>query len=175
VEVELLGRRQDDLGLERKRPLQPVGDIPRDGAQLARLAERDPVEAVHGAAQRPRLRIVAELAQLGAVEVVRLAELVHEPDDLVRVAHGVGGELRADHEVDRATVRLLEVDEAPEEGLGQDALARVPLERDGDERRFVAARAQLVGELLREDLGAAVCERHLGRADGDPHLRAKIA
>jgi hypothetical protein len=100
---------------------------------------------------------------------------VHEPDDLVRVADDVGGELGRDHEVDRPPVGLLEVDEPPEERLGEHSRSGVPLERHGHERCFVAAGAQLVGELLREDLCATVRERHLGRADRDFHVRARIA
>ena len=56
---------------------------------LRRLAERKPVEPMHLTPQCALLRRLAELAELGAVELVRLAELVQQPDDLVRVAHHV--------------------------------------------------------------------------------------
>ena len=81
----------------------------------------------------------------------------------------VGGELRRDHEVDRLPVRLGQVDQAPEERLIEDARARIPLERDGDELDLVLAHAELVDELVGEDLGAPAHEGHLRRADGDPH------
>jgi hypothetical protein len=96
---------------------------------------------------------------------------VQDPDDLVRVADGVRRELRRDRELDRASVRLLEVEQAPEERLREDALARVPLERDGHEVDLVRARTQLRHEIVGEDLRAAALERHLGGADGDPHPR----
>ena len=70
-----------------------------------RLAERDPVQGLDRAPQRPVLRFFAELAQIGSVELVGLAELVQHPDALVRVADAVGGELRRDDEVDRRPVR----------------------------------------------------------------------
>ena len=84
-------------------------------------------------------------------------------------------ELRRDHDIDGTAVRLLEVEQPPQEGLRQHALARVPLERNGHELRLVAALAQLVDQALAEDLGASTDERHLGQADGDPHVRATIA
>ncbi len=91
------------------------------------------------------------------------------------MAHAVRRELRRDDEVDPAAVRLRQVGEPPEERLREHALARIPLERHRDEVGLVAARAQLLDELVREDLGAAAVERHLRSADGDPHLRATIA
>ena len=100
---------------------------------------------------------------------------MQEPDDLPWVPDRVRRELRRDHDVDRAAVRLLEVEQPPEERLRQHALARVPLERHGHELRLVAALAQLVDQALAEDLGASTDERHLGQADGDPHVRATIA
>ena len=81
-----------------------------------------------------------ELAELGAVEVPRLAELVQQPHDLARMAHGVRRELRRDHRVDRPAVRLLEIEQPPEERLRQHALAGIPLERHGDELGLVPAR-----------------------------------
>ena len=126
-----------------------------------RLAERDPVELLHLPAERAVLGRLAELAELGAVELVRLPELVHEPDALVRVADDVRRELRRDDEVDPPAVGLVEVEQPPEERLREHARARVPLERDRDEVGLVAARAQLVDELVGEDLGAAARERHL--------------
>ena len=63
--------------------------------------------------------VLAELPELGPVELVGLPELVDEPDDLVRVADRVGGELRRDDEVDRAALRLLEVEQPPDERLAQ--------------------------------------------------------
>ena len=136
---QLLRRVRHHLGVEPGRALEPVGDVARGGEDLARLAERDPVELLDLAPDRPLLGRLAELAERGAVELVGLAELVDEPDDLVRVADDVRGELRRDHEVDPPAVRLLEVEQPPEERLGQHALARIPLERDADEVGVVAA------------------------------------
>ena len=99
--------------------------------------------------------------ELRPVELVRLPELVHEPDDLVRVAHDVRGELRRDHEVDRPPVHFLEVEQPPQERLREHARAGVPLERDGDEVGLVPEGAQLVREPLRDELGAPGREGHL--------------
>ena len=90
------------------------------------------------------------------VELVGLAELVQEPDDLVPVANGVRGELGRDHEVDRGTVGFLEVEQPPEERLGQHPLARVPLEGNRHELGVVIALAQLLDETVAQDLGAPV-------------------
>ena len=157
------------LGDEARRALEPPGDVRGRREQTRRLAERDAVELLHLAAERPLLRRGAELAELGAVELVRLPELVHEPDALLGVADDVRGELRRDDHVDPAPVRLLEVEQAPEERLRQHARAGIPLERDRDEVGVVPPRAELVDELVGEDLGAAPRERHLGPQDRDPH------
>ena len=79
---------------------------------------------MHGAPRGALLGALAELAELGAVELVRLPELVQQPNDLVRMADRVRRELRRDHEVDRATVGLGQVEQTPEEGLREHALAR---------------------------------------------------
>jgi hypothetical protein len=113
--------------------------------------------------------------RVGAVELVRLAELVDEPDDLVRVTDDVGGELRRDHEVDPLPVGLFEVEQPPEERLGEHALAGVPLERDADEVGVVAAATELLDEVVGEDLDAAAGKWHLRPTDGDSHVRATIA
>ena len=128
------------------RALDPVGDVARGGEEPPCLAERDPVQALDRAPQRPVPRFFGELAQIGSVELVRLAELVQHPDALVRMPDHVGGELRREHEVDRPTVRLGQVEQPPEERLVEHAGARVPLERDRDELGLVLARAQLVHE-----------------------------
>jgi hypothetical protein len=92
------------------------------------------------------------------------------------MAHGVRRELGRDHEVDRPSVGLAQVEQAPQERLRQHALARVPLVRHRDELGLVVARAQLGDEVVREDLGAAADERHLRPADGDFHaVRATSA
>ena len=113
--VELLRRRQHDLGVEAERVAQPVGDVLRDRERALGLAERAAVELVDLAARRAVDRALAELRELGAVEVVRLAELVHEPDALARMAHDVARELRRDQQVDLAPLDLLEVEHAPDE------------------------------------------------------------
>ena len=136
---------------------------------MRRLAEGDPIEIVNLPPQRPILGRVAELTERRSIELVRLAELVHEPDALVRMADEIRRELRGDHHVDPAAVDLVEVDHPPEERLGENASARIPLERNGDDVCLVTASAKLVDERVREDLGAAARERHLRPADGDPH------
>src|SRR5256714_843651 len=136
-------------GLSAGRRARRVGPVARDRSRPRRLAGRARVEPVNCPPQRPVLRRLGELAELGAVEVVRLPELVHEPDHLAPVPHDVGGELRPDHKVDRPPVSLLEVDEPPEEGLAEDARPWIPLERHGDERGEVVARVELADELLR--------------------------
>src|SRR5207247_9182271 len=78
-------------------------------------------------------------------------------------------ELRRYHAVDLAPVRLVEIEEPPENRLAEHALARVPLVRHRHEVDRVVARAQLGDEIVSEDLGTAARKRHLRRADGDPH------
>ena len=164
-----------DLGVDPGRAPQPVGDVARRGEDLSRLAEGDPVERLHLPPDRAVLGRLAELAERGAVELVRLAELVDEPDDLVRMADDVRRELRRDHEVDPAPVGLLEVEQPPDERLGQDALARVPLERHRDEVGVVAALAELGDQVVGEDLDAAAGEGDLWPADRDSQVLATIA
>ncbi|MBW8741036.1 MAG: hypothetical protein JF623_00075 [Acidobacteria bacterium] len=134
-----------------------------------RLAERDPVEPLDRPPRRALLGALAELAELGAVELVRLPKLMQEPDDLVRVTDRVRRKLRRDHDVDRSPVRFVEVEQPPEECLAEDALAWIPLVRNRDEVDLVPAHAQLRHEVVGEDLRAAALERHLRRADRDPH------
>src|SRR5262249_51798525 len=117
-------------------------------------------------------RALAELTELGAIELVRLPELVQEPDDLAWVAHRIRGELGRDHEVDRAAVRFLEVEQAPDESLAQHALAGIPLVRNRHVVDLVVARAQLSDEVVGEDLRAAARKGDLRAADGDPHRTA---
>jgi len=103
-------------------------------------------------------------------EAKNLAELVENPGDLVRVADAVRGELRRDDDVDRSTVRLAQVHEAPEEGLREHPLTGVPLERERDEVRVVPARTELLDQVVGEDLGAAAGKGNLRPADRDPHV-----
>ena len=70
---------------------------------------------------------------------------------------------------------LLEVEQPPEERLRQHARAGVPLERHRHELGLVPALAQLVDELLGEDLGAAARERHLGEHTAIRIVRATSA
>ena len=94
---------------------------------------------------------------------------MHQPDALLGVPGDVRRELRAYDEVDPPAVRLLEIEHAPEERLRQDAGARIPLERDGDEVGLVPSRPELRDQLVGEDLGAAPGERHLRPEHRDPH------
>ena len=112
---------------------------------------------------------LAELPKVGPVELVGLAKLVHEPDDLVRMADRVRGELRRDDEVDGALLRLLEVEQPPRERLAQRPRPGVPLERNLDQLDLVLAVAQALDERLGEDLRAAPLERDLRHTDGDSH------
>ena len=172
---ELLRRVRHHLGGDPGRALEPVGDVAGGREDLLGLAEGDPVELLDATADRALLGRLAELPELGAVELVGLPELVDEPDDLVRMADDVAGELGRDHELDPPAVRLVEVEQPPEERLGQHALARVPLERNGDEVGVVSALGELGDEVVREDLDAPSRERHLGAADGDSQVLATIA
>ena len=157
------------LGDEAGRALEPAGDVLRGGEEPRRLAERDAVELLHASSHRAILGRLAELPEVGAVELVGLPELVHEPDALLRVPDRVGGELGRHDHVDRASVGLRQVEQPPEERLRQHARAGIPLERDGDDLRLVPAGAQLVDEGIAEDLRPTVREGNLRPADGDPH------
>src|SRR5439155_14755599 len=81
-------------------------------------------------------------------------------------------ELRGDDEIDRAPVRLVEIQESPEEGLRQNAGARIPLEGHGHELRLVATSAKLLDEPVGEDLRSSPGEGDLRTEDGDPHVRS---
>ena len=118
------------------------------------------VEPLDRAARRAVLRRLGELAELGAVVVVGLPELVQHPRDLVRVADAVGRELRRDHAVDRPPVGLGQVDEPPEERLVEHARAGVPLERDASRSR---------------PRGRARAARRRGRPPSAPRRRARTA
>ena len=166
---QLLRRMRHHLRRQPGRSLEPLGDVPGRGEDLPRLAERHTVEPLHRPSRRSVLCALAELAELGAVELIRLAELVQQPHDLARMTHRVRRELRRDHEVDCAPVRLVEIEEPPEKRLAEHALARVPLVRHRHEVDLVVARAQLGDEIVSEDLGTAARKGHLRRADGDPH------
>ena len=141
---ELLRRRDEHLGLEPRRTVEPIGDVLRDREQAPGLAERraiEPLDRPHGRAAE---RVLAELPELGPVELVGLAELVDEPDDLVRVADRVRRELRRDDDVDGPSLRLLEVEQPPDERLAERSRPRVPLERDPDQLDLVIAVAKLL-------------------------------
>jgi hypothetical protein len=130
---------------------------------------------VHRTARGSGGRVLSELSQLGAVQLVRLAKLMDEPDDLARVADDVGRKLRRDHQVNAATVDLLEVEQSPQKGVSQDLCAGVPLERNAHERDLVVALPQLLREPLGENLSAAVDERHLRETHRDSHALATRA
>ena len=117
-------RVRHDLRLEPGRVAQPPGDVAGGGEDLPRLAERRPLEREHAPPQRAVLRRLGELSERRPVHVPGLAELVDEPDHLARMPHRVRRELRRDHRVDRAAVRLVEIEQPPQERLRQHALAR---------------------------------------------------
>ena len=131
------------LGLEAGRRLEPRRDVARDREEARGLAERDAVEVLHLPSQRALLGRVAELAERRAVQLVRLPELVDEPHALLGVAYEVGRELRRHDDVDSPAVRLVEVEQPPEERLREDARAGIPLERNGDEIGLVLPGAEL--------------------------------
>ena len=169
--LELLRWRRQELGVRARGALEPVGDVLRDREEPGRLAERDPVESLHLPPERALLGRLVELPEVGSVELVRLPELVDEPDALLRMPHEVRGKLRRDDQVHRRPVHLLEVEHPPQERLREDACARIPLERNRDELGFVPAHAKLVDETIGHDLGPAPGERDLRPGDEDPHRR----
>ena len=106
-------RRRENFRVEAGRTVEPFADVVRGGEQLPSLAQNATVEGVNGTSRGPIFVRFAELPQLGAVELVRLAELVEKPYDLVRMPHCIARELGRDHEVDRPPVRLGQIDETP--------------------------------------------------------------
>ena len=106
---------------------------------------------------------------LRPVELVGLPELMHEPDDLVRMVDQVRRELRRDHEVRRRRAAGEQIDEPPHQPALEQPLVRPRLERHADDVRLVPASPELRDQLVREDLGASAHERLLRAADGDPH------
>ncbi len=169
--LELLRWRREELRVQSRRALEAVCDVLRDREEPGCLAERDAVERVHLPAQRAILRRLVELPEVGAVELVRLPELVDEPDALLRVPHEVRGKLGRDHHVHRSAVHLLQVEHPPQKRLSEDARARIPLERDRDELGLVAAQTKLVDQTIGHDLGPAPRERDLRPGDQNPHRR----
>src|SRR5262249_26086195 len=91
--------------------------------------------------------------------------LVNEPDALSPMPNEIRRKLGRDDEVDLGSVRLLQVDETPQERLREDADARIPLERQRHEVGFVAPDTQLADETVREHL------RPAPRATGVQHFR----
>ena len=162
--VERLGRQAVELR-------QPLRGVARVGEDRPALAEHLGVELDQAVAQ-PDVRLdVAEVAVLGAAQLVRGAVLMDQPRDLARMAHEVGRKLRGDHQIDRLPVALAQIEQPPRRGVRQDLVLRIPLERHADELRLVPALAQLPHQLPHVHLGAAVHERHLGFADDDAEGR----
>src|SRR5947207_2415150 len=139
---------------------------PRARSRRRGTARTDPRAPARrpGPARRAVLRALAELPERSTVELVRLPELVQQPDDLVRMPDRIRRELGRDRQVDPPAVRLLEIEQAPEERLAQDAFARIPLVWDGHEGDVVLTRAQFGDEIVGEYLRPAALERHLRRA-----------
>ena len=140
VERVELGRRIEHLGLDLVEAAQAVRHVPRDGVDGARLGEG---AAVHGADHLERLGVArlrgGEVAVGGAQQVVGLAELVDQPDDLVGMLDQVGGEAGGDHQVDPLPRRLLEVHQPPGEAPLQQLGPRRPVEGEGDDVHLEAA------------------------------------
>ena len=77
------------LGDEAGGALEPACDVARGGEETRRLTQRNAVEVVYLPAHDAILGGLPELSELGPVELVRLSELMHQPDPLLRMAHGV--------------------------------------------------------------------------------------
>src|SRR5262245_8091273 len=104
------------LSLELRGATKPVGDVLRSREDTGSLADSLSVEPVDRAPRRPVDRVLSELAELGPVELVRLAKLMEQPDDLPGMAHSIRRELRRDDEVDRTPIGFRQVSEPPEQG-----------------------------------------------------------
>jgi hypothetical protein len=143
----------------------PVGRVLRVREHAAALAEHLGVEPDQRVPESDISFVVPEVAVNRAAQLVRRAVLMDQPGDLVRVAHEVRRELRRDHQIDRPSVALAEIEQPPRGGVGKDLALRIPLERHADELRLVAAHGQLARELPHVNLGAAMYERHLGLTD----------
>ena len=142
--------------------------------KIFRASER-PVRSASAMSSRQRASAGDAVKSLSGVPepVVRLAELVDEPHDLVLVPHEVRRKLHRDDEVHGLAVGLGDVEKAPRERRGQDLLPGIPLERQAHELGLVAGRTELANETVGVPLGAARGERHLRVADEDAgHLQA---
>src|SRR5207244_248635 len=104
--------------------------VHRYGVDAPRLGESPVVGIDDEPPRRLALRVAMEVTELGAPEVVSLAVLVAEPDDLVRMAKVVGRELDRNHEVDRLPVHLAQVEQMAHRHALDEYFGRVPLERD---------------------------------------------
>ena len=168
---QLLRRVRHHLRGDSRRALQAVGDVAGGCEHLLRLTQGHAIEPLDGPARSTLLRALTELPELGAVELVGLPELVQQPHHFVRMSDCIGGKLRRDGELDRASVGFTQIEQSPEKGLRKHALARIPLVGNGHEVRLVPASTKLADQIVGEDLGPAALERHLRCANGDPHLR----
>ena len=157
----------EGLGLDSVEPREPVGGVLRVREDLPRLSESRAVRLGDQLAPARVLGRGGEVALGRAEAVVRLAELVDQPDDLVLVPHEIGRELHRDHEIDALSVRLRHVEKPPRERGRQDLRARVPLERKTHELGLVPEGRELAHEAFRVALRAAGRERHLRGADED--------
>ena len=86
--------------------------------------QRRPVDAPHQVTGRDVLRRIAEVRQRRAVPVVGLAMLAHQPHDLARMCHGIGGKPGRDHQIDRHAIDGAQVEQAPRQRRQGSAPAR---------------------------------------------------
>ena len=132
--------------------------------------------------RRPTSFRVGEIAELGATQLVRGAMLVQQPRDLVCMAGEIRRELRRNHEIDRLSVALTQIDQTPRRRVRQHLAFRIPLERNADELGRVPVLLQLGDERSHQVLGTTPHERDLASQtmtrwipiDAEAHILTRI-
>ena len=112
--------------------------------------------------------VLREVVDFGVTQLVRLPELMQEPEHLARVAHVVGGKLQSDHSID-----VREFRQANGEDVLENPLGRTPDERDAYDLGAVPELLELGREPVGQQLGPSAHEGHLVVNDGDLHASSR--
>ena len=87
--------------------LQAPGHVPRVGVDRLRFGNERPIGRPDRIAHFEAIGKPHQIAELPAPEVVRLTELVKDPEHLARVRQQVGRELEANQAIDPGSVALI--------------------------------------------------------------------
>src|SRR5205814_3311347 len=153
--------------------LDAIGRVPRVGHDALALGEHARIERGELRSKARVLLAVGEITVRRAVEIVRGAVLVDQPDHLARMPREPGREARGDQQVDRPRVAARQVEHPPGGGLPEQ-LVFASVKRERDALGFVSALPQLRDERLRVELRAIAGKRHTGFRDHNSHWTATL-